>query len=77
MRLHFCVYMGTTCAISAVFILTMGRIRMYSYEHQYTLTGGLTPAGKARGMRMKTPFVTLDRAREIVREFPTPFHIYD
>ena len=55
----------------------MGRIRMYSYEHQYTLTGGLTPAGKARGMRMKTPFVTLDRAREIVREFPTPFHIYD
>ena len=50
---------------------------MYSYEHQYTLTGGLTPAGKARGMRMKTPFVTLDRAREIVREFPTPFHIYD
>ena len=26
---------------------------------------------------MKTPFVTLDRAREIVREFPTPFQIYD
>ena len=26
---------------------------------------------------MKTPFVTLQKAREIVREFPTPFHIYD
>ena len=50
---------------------------MYSYEHQYTLSGGITPAGKARGMRMKTPFVTLQKAREIVRENPTPFHIYD
>ena len=26
---------------------------------------------------MKTPFVTLQKAREIVRENPTPFHIYD
>ena len=50
---------------------------MYSYEHQYTLSGGITPAGKARRMRMKTPFVTLQKAREIVRENPTPFHIYD
>ena len=26
---------------------------------------------------MKTPFLTLQKAREIVGEFPTPFHIYD
>ncbi len=25
----------------------------------------------------KTPFLTLDKAREIVKEIPTPFHIYD
>ena len=25
----------------------------------------------------KTPFLTLDKAREITREIPTPFHIYD
>ena len=26
---------------------------------------------------MKTPFITLDKAKEIVKEYPTPFHIYD
>ncbi len=26
---------------------------------------------------MKTPFVTLDKVKEIVKEYPTPFHIYD
>ena len=25
----------------------------------------------------KTSFLTLDKAREIIREIPTPFHIYD
>ena len=25
----------------------------------------------------KKPFITLDQAKEIVKEFPTPFHIYD
>ena len=25
----------------------------------------------------KTSFLTLDKAREIIREFPTPFHLYD
>ena len=25
----------------------------------------------------KTPFITLEKAREIIREIPTPFHIYD
>ena len=24
----------------------------------------------------KTPFITLEKAREIIREIPTPFHIY-
>lgn len=26
---------------------------------------------------MKKPFVTLDKVKEIVRDYPTPFHIYD
>ena len=26
---------------------------------------------------MKTPFITLEKAREITKQFPTPFHIYD
>ena len=26
---------------------------------------------------MKKPFLTLAQAREIVKTFPTPFHIYD
>ena len=26
---------------------------------------------------MKKPFVTLDKIKEIAREYPTPFHIYD
>ena len=26
---------------------------------------------------MKKPFVTLERLQEIVREHPTPFHLYD
>ena len=25
----------------------------------------------------KIPFLTLDKAREIARQIPTPFHIYD
>ena len=25
----------------------------------------------------KTTFITLEKAREIIREIPTPFHIYD
>ena len=25
----------------------------------------------------KTPFLTLEKAQEIIREIPTPFHIYD
>ncbi len=25
----------------------------------------------------KTPFITLDKAKEIIREVPTPFHLYD
>lgn len=25
----------------------------------------------------KTPFITLEKARGIIREIPTPFHIYD
>ena len=25
----------------------------------------------------KTPFLTLEKAREIIRDYPTPFHIYD
>ena len=25
----------------------------------------------------KTPFITLEKAREIIREIPTSFHIYD
>ena len=25
----------------------------------------------------KTPFLTLDKAKEIIAEIPTPFHIYD
>ena len=28
-------------------------------------------------MENKTPFVTLAQAKEIVRTYPTPFHIYD
>lgn len=24
----------------------------------------------------KIPFITLEKAREIIREIPTPFHIY-
>ena len=31
-----------------------------------------------RGKTMKkTPFLTLDKAKEIIAEIPTPFHIYD
>ena len=26
---------------------------------------------------MKTPFVTLEKVKEIEKEFPTPFHLYD
>ena len=26
---------------------------------------------------MKTPFVTKEKVEEIVKTFPTPFHIYD
>jgi len=26
---------------------------------------------------MKTPFITKAKAEEIIREIPTPFHIYD
>ena len=26
---------------------------------------------------MKTPFVTLEQLQEIVRDYPTPFHLYD
>ena len=26
---------------------------------------------------MKKPFVTLDKIQEIVKDIPTPFHIYD
>ena len=25
----------------------------------------------------KTPFLTKEKAQEIIKEFPTPFHIYD
>jgi len=25
----------------------------------------------------KRPFLTLDKVREIVKEYPTPWHIYD
>ena len=25
----------------------------------------------------KTPFITLDKAQEIIRQTPTPFHLYD
>ena len=25
----------------------------------------------------KKPFVTLDKVREIAKEYPTPFHLYD
>ena len=25
----------------------------------------------------KTPFVTLEKVKEIAKEYPTPFHIYD
>ena len=28
-------------------------------------------------MNSKKPFLTLDQAREIVKTYPTPFHIYD
>ena len=28
-------------------------------------------------MSEKKPFITLEQAKEIAREFPTPFHIYD
>ena len=24
----------------------------------------------------KTPFITMEKAKEIIREIPTPFHIY-
>ena len=31
-----------------------------------------------RGKIMKkTPFLTLDKAKEIIAQIPTPFHIYD
>lgn len=31
-----------------------------------------------RGMKMKkTPFLTLEKAKEIAAQIPTPFHIYD
>ena len=26
---------------------------------------------------MKKPFVTLEKAQELIREYPTPFHLYD
>ena len=25
----------------------------------------------------KTPFITLDKAKEIIQQVPTPFHLYD
>ena len=25
----------------------------------------------------KKPFLTLEKAQEIIKEYPTPFHIYD
>ena len=25
----------------------------------------------------KTPFLSLEKAQEIIKEYPTPFHIYD
>ena len=25
----------------------------------------------------KTPFITLDKAKEIIEKIPTPFHVYD
>ena len=28
-------------------------------------------------MTSKKPFLTLNQAREIVKQYPTPFHIYD
>ena len=27
--------------------------------------------------KMKTPFITKAKAEEIIKEIPTPFHIYD
>ena len=29
------------------------------------------------GAYMKTPFISLDQAREIAAQYPTPFHLYD
>ena len=26
---------------------------------------------------MKTPFITKENAEEIIKQYPTPFHIYD
>lgn len=26
---------------------------------------------------MKTPFITKEKAEEIIKQYPTPFHIYD
>ena len=28
-------------------------------------------------MSQKKPFITLDQAKAIVKDYPTPFHIYD
>ena len=28
-------------------------------------------------IKMKKPFITLDQIKEITKEYPTPFHIYD
>ena len=25
----------------------------------------------------KTPFISLEKAKEIIKDYPTPFHIYD
>ena len=30
-----------------------------------------------RTKKMKTPFITKAKAEEIIKEIPTPFHIYD
>ena len=49
---------------------------MYSIAHNDTTDHG---PGKAQGntMNSKKPFITLDQAKEIVKTYPTPFHIYD
>ena len=34
-------------------------------------------SAQRRQRQMKRPFLTLDQAREIIKTYPTPFHIYD